>query len=1699
MTKNKILNNYRPPAWVVAVLLVLVCVGQGDSARHDPCFPPPLVGSSTKPNVMIVFDYSGSMQQSAYLGESYQNQYSSKVMRSTSNPRSVSYDPEETYYGMFESDKYYYYDKAHRYWREIDPASYPVQEFTITRSRKDSATGAVWLEAPGHNFTDTGDDIVAVYGLKGDDDLNGDAFEVLEVSGDEFRIGATWTPTEDSLDQGSAVAKRRVIGSASDYAVNGLSGDFLNMYTTSRVDASYKALFHCPEREAYDASGNPVYFDADGNAVDASGNPSEVDHYVIYSLAARSFARDTAHGTTTYTRMATDDYDTSTMQSDPPSDGYDFPNDFYYGDYKDKTKYLSIMQHHTGVINADDARYWSSTAMMEQWVMELDEPTHVCLWWQSDLSGTYVKIYSQPIPHEPGAHSNEANLVVNSISLGTNNGINTWYDDHDIELPAGTYYLRIYRYDGGFTPNPYTLASNVELRPIQPSDNPANYTADHFANVGQVDPNAVGAIDSTRLALRIPAAERRGIIQKNFANVRFGLMGFTTRNSPDGKIYIGCQNENMHELIQAFTSTISDGSTPAGPALEEVEDYFKQTTGLEGSNETDFLGPKLAPGDLDTATEAQLDLMERDPYYRRADNTYVPCRNSYALLFTDGEWNSGGDPADYALSMHVNDMRPDIGTPGEADEYQYATTYSIFAFSSDIKGLRAMATTGMNGGFENVCAEDDKDVGGYCTTSPCGPLDEPYDYSSGDSRYVSWPRPHCDPGGTYVPGQDLDGDGIDDIPSCCTEWDEDGDGWPDKFFYASDGRKLVKALTAVLAGITSGNSAAGAVATVSQQSRFADIVIRGVFETSDEEDPTKFKWYGHLEAYWPDPDDGWYDFELDVDSTDPNMPGGLGGKCKPGLLCSEIPNECGRQNCYDCGEILAATTPGTRDIFTMVNDVQVDFTDANVTFSTLEVADNTEAGNLINWTRGLSVTGLRDRQGSVLGDIVYSTPVIVDVPNPATISLRDPNHAEYVAAAYQRAQEADRLRMVYVGANDGMLHAFVIGVKVGGVWKTKPSEDSRVGQELWAYIPSSVLPRLQDLARKNYYARVGDANCEHLAMVDLSPRAWEVYFDPTGGSAPEWRTVLLGGQRGGGDVYFAVDITDPRNPVVLWEYSVLKNLAVAYNDGANKIGLPFANDGVYAAMRDLPLSWSEPYVARLQASGLDFYRAYIDSVGALAVATESTDTAHVALIGGGFRSYDPLEDIPSSLPGYPDRGQAGRSDIDEALRMPNLLALDIATGVNLFQCVWPIVAQHRPSGWWEESDVRYASDAITPYAMQAGTAFDYFYPEYDDGSGNPVSASIIDDGFIDRFYVGDIAGLFYSFKFESGVTFASSVDGLGVRVQVRETKPGDPWNNQYRGNRQPVSARPSVSIGDPGGSTTDCPSNLQDLRIVFGTGKYDDVVYGDNDKSDTARMAYYNLKDTIDIAGLGLAPAGTTVTINGDGTYTGTPSGATSLFEFQIGNMYFEFNRPCPSPSFNNVGTCEFTIVDVDGNGEGDNPSTPNVNEGADDRLEPINCCEWSTDVTGECGDCCESSCSTACWDCVLDFPGEGERVMGQGLIAGGFVFFTTFQPIDDPCKGGGRGYLYILDFQCQNLQEGVPDVVDVGLSGMNYLGDSGGNFGYRVNLFSEGEYPGAPSSPVLDSSGNHVIIQMSDGTLLRIAVDLYRDSANVNWIEIEQ
>lgn len=157
------------------------------------------------------------------------------------------------------------------------------------------------------------------------------------------------------------------------------------------------------------------------------------------------------------------------------------------------------------------------------------------------------------------------------------------------------------------------------------------------------------------------------------------------------------------------------------------------------------------------------------------------------------------------------------------------------------------------------------------------------------------------------------------------------------------------------------------------------------------------------------------------------------------------------------------------------------------------------------------------KRESVLGDITASDPVHVGKP------LFD--YLDNGYAAYKTAQ-AGRAGTVYVGANDGMLHAF----------------DASNGKERWAYIPTILLPKLHKLADKNYAT-------QHVNYVNGDPVAGDICASACNSASADWRTILVTGLEEGGRGFFAMDVTNPGNPTLLWEFDVTEDADLGFSYG----------------------------------------------------------------------------------------------------------------------------------------------------------------------------------------------------------------------------------------------------------------------------------------------------------------------------------------------------------------------------------------------------------------------------------------------------------------------------------------------------------------------------------------------------------------------
>lgn len=207
---------------------------------------------------------------------------------------------------------------------------------------------------------------------------------------------------------------------------------------------------------------------------------------------------------------------------------------------------------------------------------------------------------------------------------------------------------------------------------------------------------------------------------------------------------------------------------------------------------------------------------------------------------------------------------------------------------------------------------------------------------------------------------------------------------------------------------------------------------------------------------------------------------------------------------------------------------------ASISASMVGAPDSTERANVLAWARGLDLLDEDDDADTtdarqVMGDPLHVRPMMV------------------IYGGTELVPDAT----VFVSTNDGYLHAV----------------DPDDGSELWAYVPREMLGRLYDLyldqpTSTRTYGLDGEISV-YIENEDAIP-----------GIDGDERVILLFGMRRGGDVLYALDVTDRNNPQLLWKL-----------------------DSATAGFEDLGQTWSPPVVADVDVDG---------------------DVHHAAIFGGGY-------------------------------------------------------------------------------------------------------------------------------------------------------------------------------------------------------------------------------------------------------------------------------------------------------------------------------------------------------------------------------------------------------------------------------------------------------------------------------------------------
>ncbi|MFK4073950.1 pilus assembly protein [Ectopseudomonas khazarica] len=218
---------------------------------------------------------------------------------------------------------------------------------------------------------------------------------------------------------------------------------------------------------------------------------------------------------------------------------------------------------------------------------------------------------------------------------------------------------------------------------------------------------------------------------------------------------------------------------------------------------------------------------------------------------------------------------------------------------------------------------------------------------------------------------------------------------------------------------------------------------------------------------------------------------------------------------WNARDPLDSRSPASRTIMFNQNGTLQPFLWSNLSTAQQTTLNRTAGGvtdtrgesrvNYIRGDRSLETSTFRTRE-HLLGDIIHSSPIAVGAPDRVP-NLMDQAAGSSGAQSYNNfaLSKANRAKRIYVGANDGMLHAF-----------------DASGREVFAYVPTAVIEKLNLLTDKSY---------THQFYVDGTPVVSDI-FDGT-----NWRTILVGTLRGGGRSVFALDITDPNNISLLWEFS----------------------------------------------------------------------------------------------------------------------------------------------------------------------------------------------------------------------------------------------------------------------------------------------------------------------------------------------------------------------------------------------------------------------------------------------------------------------------------------------------------------------------------------------------------------------------------
>jgi len=712
------------------------------------------------------------------------------------------------------------------------------------------------------------------------------------------------------------------------------------------------------------------------------------------------------------------------------------------------------------------------------------------------------------------------------------------------------------------------------------------------------------------------------------------LMGRQSEDLPDGNmelkrvtLYNGlmrdylCVPTGVHAPNEKIVQVIEEypliwGTTPIAEGMVDIGRYIRQEAPHYTSGNDPYGVYGVDGGYQDNG-------FRWDPYYDFEQGEVLACKKVFILHFNDGIPNEDYDlregqkthlrsspyykeiPGDLntgtnetldsvALALRENDCRGS-GLEGKQNIVSYYLYARLDNEDSNLSSLRRMMAAAARGGFIDDMSTSNGTAG---FPDPMWPIDKSGREYTDFYTYSRLDRSEC--------------------PT--SEWDGNGDCFPDTFYLVEDANEISLSLQNALTDMLSRSSSGGTSSVISASSSAEGVVYQASFSPSVTMGSETVKWVGEVSALMIDSqgrvrsDDG--DGRLESVAVDPIYSSCFDVKSDKVRVklstndalssTSVVGGDCTEEGGYtfsldDVGYLWRASSnlsalsdseastqrvtysaasknryirtnlsldeadDGTRT-FVEKDFVPATFTEDQV--GMLNTRTVSEAAAVVNYIRGVDQPGMRSRQINSttqrLGDVIYSSPTPVGAPSENL-------HLLYGDESYWDffVQYKNRRTIVYVGGNDGMLHAF------NGGWYDKVNRkfsgiksgytEWALGQETWGFVPYNLLPHLNYLSKPDYGLKGGD----HAYFVDQTPYVFDAQIFGGHGVSGQpdranvsthpngWGTILVIGFRSGGGLseiypdpgdtsssvtvrpaYLIFDITDPEQaPKLLTEFS----------------------------------------------------------------------------------------------------------------------------------------------------------------------------------------------------------------------------------------------------------------------------------------------------------------------------------------------------------------------------------------------------------------------------------------------------------------------------------------------------------------------------------------------------------------------------------